>query len=153
MKPTAANRSGGNRLGFLAFGLDEGEFAVELDAIREIVMPPPLTPVPRSGPGIEGVVAIRGQVVTVVDLRTLLGLSPSLWPRSARLLLIDFQGEPLAVLIDQVGGVYNFLADRLEPATELEGAARGEYVRALARTDGGRIVTILDLPRLLAENL
>ncbi|MBW1874699.1 MAG: CheW domain-containing protein, partial [Deltaproteobacteria bacterium] len=49
-------------------------YGFPLSAVREILMPPPLTEVPRAPGHILGVVTVRGQIITLVDLPKLLHL-------------------------------------------------------------------------------
>ena len=59
----------GPRTEYLAFVLGGDVYAAPVALIREILKPPPLTPVPRAPHPSLGIVSVRGQLVTVVDLR------------------------------------------------------------------------------------
>ena len=66
-----------------------------------MVKPPPVTWLPRVSPHYLGVVSIRGEVITLVDLRQLVGIESTEWPRSARVLIVDSTGEQIGLLVDQ----------------------------------------------------
>jgi len=148
-----ADRSGGARsdLSFLGFTLEQEDYGVDLNLVTQIVKPPPLTWVPRARPHVLGVISIRGAVVTLVDLRQLLGLIPSSWPRSARVLLTGHQGEPIGLLVDSVTHVHRVSVEQFETGLALEESARTECVLGIARPDSSARVTIVDIRGILTE--
>jgi purine-binding chemotaxis protein CheW len=59
---------------YLFFGLAQGQYAVSSELVREILIMPPVVPVPRVARDIMGVINVRGKIVPVIDLRVRLGL-------------------------------------------------------------------------------
>jgi purine-binding chemotaxis protein CheW len=86
-------------------------FGIPVEDVRDVLAPPPMTPVPLAPPEVAGALNLRGHVVIVIDLRKRLGLPP----------LAD-DATPMCVVIEQAGELYAFLADRvgdvLRPADE-----------------------------------
>ena len=58
----------------LAFGLAGSSYAIPVERVREIVRLREITPMPRVPDFVKGVIALRGEIVQVVDLRMCLGL-------------------------------------------------------------------------------
>ena len=146
------DRSGaGSGLSFLGFTLEREEYGADLNLVTQIVKPPPLTWVPRARPHVLGVISIRGAVVTLVDLRQLLGLSPTSWPRSARVLLTGHHGEPIGLLVDSVTHVHRVSVEQFETGLSLEESARTECVLGIARPDSSARVTVVDVRGILTE--
>jgi purine-binding chemotaxis protein CheW len=137
--------------GFLCFRLGQEEFGVDLNMIVQIVKPPPVTCVPRVGPHILGVISIRGAVVTLVDLRLLMGLEPSQWPRGARILLVELDDERIGLLVDAVTQVRRLDDDALEKNPELDDPQASERVLYVARPDAHTQLTVVDLQAILGE--
>jgi purine-binding chemotaxis protein CheW len=137
--------------GFLCFELDNAEYGIDLNLVRQIVKPPAVTWVPRTEPFILGVVSIRGEVATLIDLRTCMGLSPTEWPRSARILIVERDGEALGLLVDEVTQVRRLPAGSIEREPSLLDGPRAEYVLALGRTGHRDFVVIIDLDAVLRE--
>src|SRR5262245_47214072 len=75
--------------GYLAFTLAGETYAAPISLVREIVKPPPLTPVPRAPDATMGIVSVRGQLVTVIDLRRRLRLPEGQPSRRTRILLVE----------------------------------------------------------------
>jgi purine-binding chemotaxis protein CheW len=121
---------------YLGFCLAGDVYAAPVALIRAIREPPPLTRVPRAPPAIMGIVSVRGQLVTVVDLRRRLRLIEPPFSRHARILLADTSaGETLGLYVDEVLQVYRLTESEIEPATALGGDVAG-YISGIARPVG-----------------
>lgn len=137
--------------GFLCFTLGEEEYGVDLHMIVQIVKPPPLTFVPRTRRHVLGVISIRGAVVTLVDLRLLMGLPASDWPRTARILLVEINEEQVGLLVDAVTQVRRLHDSALEKKPQLDDSQASERVVYVARPDQQTQVTVVDLVAVMSE--
>lgn len=137
--------------GFLCFTLDDADYGIDLNLVRQIVKPSAVTWVPRAEPFMLGVVSIRGEVATLIDFRQCMGLAPTNWPRSARILIVERDAEPIGLLVDQVTQVRRLSPASLERDPSLVEGPRAEYVLALARTSRREIVVLVDLDAVLRE--
>ena len=116
---------------FLAFVVGEETFAFPLASVREILKPPPITPVPRSPSEVAGVISVRGKVVTVVDLRQQFGVE-AVSGKHTRILLTVIEEELMGMMVDRVLQVYRFAADEMELATAVGGDV-SDYVLGVGR--------------------
>lgn len=124
----------GPRTEHLAFTLGGDVYATPVRLIREILKPPPLTPVPRAPHHIIGIVSVRGQLVTVVDLRRRLHLYEVPPSRKSRILLVDASGgEVMGLLVDEVLQVYRLAESEIEPAATALGGEVAGYIAGIAR--------------------
>jgi purine-binding chemotaxis protein CheW len=137
--------------GFLCFELEDEVFGVDLNLVSQVVKPPPLTWVPRMGPHILGIISIRGAVVTLIDFRQLVGLGPTSWPRSARVLIVEINEERIGLLVDGVTHVERVRPDALEKAPSLGEAAYADRVLLVARTDLNKPILVIDLDGILGD--
>lgn len=129
-------------------------YAVRLSAVQEIVVPPPLTFVPRAPRAVAGVASVRGHLVTVVDLRTVLGLLPFEPGRRVRLLLGRGPADELMALrIDEVRQVVRLSASQLEMSGSLLGAESSELVRGIGRPEGSEVLVLLDLLHVFTKGV
>ena len=141
-------------LGFLCFSLDGEEYGVDLKLVCQVVKPPPVTWVPRLPSHLLGVISIRGAVVTLVDLRQLMELSATAWPRTARVLIVEIGDEQVGLLVDGVSQVRRVHPDALEKKPSLKESLSNDYVICVARPDGGdQPILIIDLDTILLERL
>lgn len=117
-------------------------FAVQLAQVRTVVMPRPLSRVPRAPAAMLGIMNLRGRVVSVVDLAMLLGQPGGKPP--GKVLLIDRGRTELGLAVGEVTGIAPLEARLRAP----DGAPR--FVTAVAQ-DGQGTVTLLDAQVLDAE--
>jgi purine-binding chemotaxis protein CheW len=74
---------------FLSFALEDKYFGMPIENVKEIVEEKEITPVPLSSEYLEGVMNLRGEPITVIDLRKKIGLKGSSTSREIILCLID----------------------------------------------------------------
>jgi purine-binding chemotaxis protein CheW len=125
--------SGEEREEYLGFRADNEMFAISLALVREILKPPPITEVPRARSDILGIVSVRGQITTVIDLRRRLGLRATTPTASSRILLVQGTDEVLGLLVDEVTQVYRLSPHEIEPAASVLGGNVGSHVAGIAR--------------------
>jgi purine-binding chemotaxis protein CheW len=124
----------GPRTEYLAFKLAGETYATPVALIREILKPPLLTPVPRAPRSVMGIVSVRGQVVTVVDLRSRLRLPEMPQSRKTRILLVSATGgETLGLFVDEVLQVYRLSTAEIELAVSALGGEVAPYISGIAR--------------------
>lgn len=88
--------------GLLMFRLDDRDFGLPIAPVVEIVRHQAVTPVPLAGPAVEGIFALRGRMVTIVDTRRGIGMSPRLRDSKAQVVVIDWAGERFGLVVDAV---------------------------------------------------
>jgi purine-binding chemotaxis protein CheW len=134
---------------FLTFILGKDVFGVELARVKEILSPPPITPVPRAPLEVVGVCSVRGLLVTVVDLRIRLKLEVRPDTRRTRILLaVATSGEAVGLWVDEVLQVVRLAEGDMELATAGVGTEVSEYVLGVGRPQGEFII-LLDLAALV----
>lgn len=133
---------------FLAISLASQLFGVELTQIREILSPPPLTLVPRAPRYVLGVCSVRGQLVTVVELKQVLSLQEGGATRRARILLSECAGEVVGFFVDEVRQVIRLAEGEIELAGTALGGEAPEHVIGIGRP-GNDVLVLLHLERTL----
>lgn len=98
------------------FRLGDALYGVEIAAVKEVNILPPLTPIPHAPKSVCGYVNLRGQIHLCLDLKQMLGLGPSTITAQTRLVVFQASlGEPFGVLVDQIGDIVQLQANQLEP--------------------------------------
>jgi purine-binding chemotaxis protein CheW len=135
---------------FLAFMVGSECYALPLSCVREIMRVPPVAEVPRAPADVLGIISVRGQVTTLLDLRKKLDIEGApIGPRT-RVLLVDQGDEALGLLCDRVLQVYRLSEDEVELASVL-GSDASSYVMGLGRP-GQRKTQAKANERSLARN-
>jgi purine-binding chemotaxis protein CheW len=89
---------------YCTFFVDGLLFGVEVLQVEEIMSAFVVGSVPLAPPTIAGLINHRGQIITAIDMRKRLDLSPSTVP-PARMLVVRCQEETFALLVDKIGDV------------------------------------------------
>lgn len=130
---------------FLVAGLHLG---VHADLVQEVVRHHPITPVPLAPPEITGLMNLRGQVLTTIDLRHRLGLPPRPGEHLPLHLIVRGDRGPVSLLVDEIGDVQTYSPEELEPTpTTVDGTVRGLLDGVC--TGPERLLLVLDLPSVL----
>jgi len=87
---------------WLAFVADGKEFALPIGELVEVIRYRTPTMVPGVSPAVEGILPHRGRMVTLVDLRRSLGLTPRTPGAGARVIIAASGGEWHGVVVDDV---------------------------------------------------
>lgn len=146
----------GPRTEYLVFRLAGEPYAAPVEYIREILKPPALTYVPRAPGVVMGIISVRGQVVTVIDLRRRLSLEERPTTGRARILLADTDsGETIGLFVDEVLQVYRLADTEIERAQSALGADVSDHLAGIARPEhteiAGGIIILLDLKTVLGH--
>jgi len=133
---------------FSSFFVDEFFFGVEVEKIQEVMSGAVVTPVPLARPVVRGLINLRGQIVTAIDLRRCLGLAGQPLDKPLVNLIVYTNDGCASLLVDQVGDVLGVDENDFEsvPAT-LQGSAR-ELIRGAYKLDG-RLLLVLDTEKVI----
>lgn len=135
-------------LAFCTFDLDGLFFGVEVLNVQEVIRYQRMTTVPLAPPVVSGLINLRGQVVTAIDLRRRLGLADRPADMLPMNVVVRTDDGPVSLLVDEIGDVIDVDDNAFEPAPEtLDGATR-ELVRGVYKLEG-RLLLVLDVDKAL----
>lgn len=150
--------AGTNKFELLIFRLGEDKttrtreiFGINVFKVREALMMPPITPMPGSPKHVLGVANIRGQIIPVIDLPSVVGCAA---PTFNILLVTEYERSVQGFAVEEVEEIV-----RLEwgHVVSAEKSAAGALVTSLARLDdqeeNARLALILDVESILREAL
>lgn len=145
----AAVRHEEGTVSFVTFEVGGQMFGVPVTRVQDILTPDAIAPVPGGPAEVQGLINLRGRIVTVIDLRTRLSLGKAEAGRKGMCVTVENEGESYTLFVDRVGDVVTLLASLREenPAT-LDPLWR-ETTDGVYRV-GERLLVILDVARLLA---
>jgi purine-binding chemotaxis protein CheW len=110
---------------FCTFFLDDLYFGVEVERVQEVIRYQEMTRVPLASRMIAGLINLRGQIVTAIDLRQRLGLSDRRGPRQPMNVIVREVESVVSLLVDEIGDVIAVDPCAFEnPPETLRGPAR-----------------------------
>lgn len=139
---------------FVTFQLADSYFAVPLEHVTEIQRVPTITHLPHVPDWIQGVANLRGNIVSVVDLRRILELPPTDAGASTRRLIITqslVDEIESGLIVDRVLGIRNLLESRVAPPTAPVDEVITRYLSGVVELDE-RLVVLLDVEKLLLSD-
>jgi purine-binding chemotaxis protein CheW len=128
--------------------VQDGQYAVPIGRVQEIVQVPAITRLPRTQADVEGVINLRGHVLPVIDLAKRLGLGATERDRRARVVVVQRAADSVGLLVDGVSEVLRLRASDLEPSSQVEAHAEAQPIQAVAKVDD-RLILLLDLEAVL----
>lgn len=120
----------------------------DIAQVQEINRQVQVTPVPQSPPEVRGVLNLRGEVMTVLDLRVILGLRPAELTPDSRNMILTFENEKTGVLVDRIADVVTTTTDQIEPAPANVQTIDGRFFTGVVQLEG-ELLVILDLQAVL----
>lgn len=121
-------------------------FGIDVLQVQEVLRYQQMTRVPLAPGVLEGLINLRGQIVTAIDMRRRLGLSPRADGRTPMNMVVRTEDGPVSLLVDEIGDVLEARADSFEPPPEnVEPAAR-DLIRGVYKLKD-RLLLVLDTSR------
>lgn len=146
------NQDTRKQIQFVSFFLDEEEYGLNIVHIREFLRVPVITRVPKTPPFVLGVINLRGKVISVIDLRLRMGMSPSTITEKSRIIIINVNGKLKGILVDRVTRVFRIPEEEVEPAPPILKGASAEFVQGVGKVDGNMVIMIDIIKTLTPRN-
>ena len=143
-----AGTSVARELHIVGFQVGRETYGVPITSLHEIVRVPEITAVPDAPDYMEGVINLRGKIVSVIDLRKRLGEKKVTATRRNRILVVEHNGRLSGLIVDSASEVLKIpLSDVDASPTSLEQGTT-QCVTGLGKYKG-RLIVLLDMKKLL----
>ncbi len=127
-------------------------FATDIAHVSEVIRNYQLHRVPGAAPEVDGVVNLRGRVVTVLSGRRLLGLAEESPHPEERVLIVEWEGELFGVRVDRIVGVHRIAPSAVEPPlSQAPGPGRAALTGLFTLQE--KVVSLIDLTQVVAAPL
>ena len=124
------------------FWLDGDLYGVEVAHVQEVLKSQGLTRVPLAPTAVAGLINLRGQVVTAIELRERLGRPPRPEGTDAVVIVVRLHGEAVSLLVDAIADVVDVdPADFEAPPDTLDGPGR-DLIRGAFKLDGHLLLAL-----------
>ncbi|HEY6178310.1 MAG TPA: chemotaxis protein CheW [Kofleriaceae bacterium] len=121
---------------------------LEVTCIQEVIRAQPLTVVPLTEPVIAGLMNLRGQIVTAIDMRHRLGLPPREPDERPINVVVRTPDGAVSLLVDEIGDVIEVSDDAFERPPEMLGDDARALIRGAYKLKD-RLLLVLDAARTL----
>jgi len=134
---------------WLTFTLGPEIYAVKVIQVQEVLRHTPIAPVPGAPHEVLGIINLRGNVVTVVDLRKKFNMSVEEIDEFTRIMIMDVQGFIIGVLVDTVTEVIDLKDKDVESAPDVSNSSNSIFIQGIANIDGNLHI-LVNLDKLLS---
>ncbi len=137
-------------LQIVGFRIGRETFGVPISLVHEIVRVPEITSVPESPGFVEGVINLRGKIVSVVDLRKRFGETPGPADKKNRILVTEMEGKLVGLIVDAASEVLKISEADIGPPPGIFAEDEVHYVSGLGK-HRGRLIILVDLNKILQK--
>lgn len=123
-------------------------YGIPIALVREIVRVPNITAVPNAQKYVEGVINLRGKIISVMDLRKRFGESNVENNKKNRIVVVEFEGRTIGLVVNSASEVVKLSASEIAPPSSVFIDGEVDYVTGVAKL-GERLIILLDLSKVL----
>lgn len=144
---TKLNRTNAELTRFIEFSLGKEDYAIPLLMVREVISIPDTTPIPKSPPHFLGIINLRGQIISVIDLRKKLKSEPKQNKEEA-VIIVDIGGMHIGLVVDSINRVLAFSSDDVSEMPEVESQINTHYIFGVYKKENS-LTVLLDIAKVL----
>lgn len=143
--------AGSNRMEILLFSLGTQEiFGINVFKVREVSRTPFITKAPNMPDGVEGLISLRGNVIPVLALAKVMGLSGPGDPLGGSMMVTEYSKRTLGFLVHEVDRIIRVEWDKVRAPDNVTSTSH-HFITAITELQDGKLVSILDVETILAS--
>lgn len=143
--------AGSNRMEILLFSLGTGEtFGINVFKVREVCRTPKITRSPNMPMGVEGLISLRGNVIPVLSLASIMGLVGAPSGLGGAMMVAEYSKRTLGFLVHEVDRIIRVDWEKVRAPESVMTGNQG-FITAITELPNGRLVSILDVETILAQ--
>jgi purine-binding chemotaxis protein CheW len=131
---------------FCTFFIDSLFFGVDVQRVQEVLREQEMTRVPLAPPVVNGLINLRGQIVTAIDLRRRLELRDRTGERAPMNVVVRTDDGAVSLLVDEIGDVIKVQHDTFEPPPETLTGVTRHLITGIHKLDR-QLLLVLDIDR------
>ncbi|KAF2955206.1 chemotaxis protein CheW [Marinitoga sp. 38H-ov] len=124
-------------MNYIIFSLNEQEYCIPMNEIREIVDLKKITKIPLAPDYVEGLINLRGEIIPVINLKTKLGLKSNY---NSKIIILN---NNIGILVDSINGILSKFDEKIE--------TKSKYVNSVIK-NGENEYFLLDINKLIEVN-
>jgi purine-binding chemotaxis protein CheW len=150
---------------YTSFRLDEHQFGINILLVREIIRNVDFTPVEQAPDGIMGLLNLRGQIITVLDLSGVLGLEQRVIDEKTRFIILktvsemihnpgaddlddEVGSEPVGIIVDEIADIISVDESDIEVTPANANGINGANLHGVAKLEQ-QLLLILSIRKVM----
>lgn len=132
---------------FLSFSLGQEDYAIPLLNVKEVIAVPEITSIPFTPNYFLGIMNLRGQVISVLDLRHKLGIKFEK-SKETSVIICDLNPLVVGVVVDSINAVVSPTQSEYSAKPDVQGSQNTDYISGVYRREN-KLVLLLEISRAL----
>ena len=142
---------GGSMVELTTFYVGDALCGMDILNVQEINKHMEMTQVPQAPDYVTGILNLRGQIVTIIDLGQKLGLTSAAVTDESRNIIVNSKGEYIGLLVQRIGDVVQAEWNTVEPPPANIGGVQGKFFKGVFKTEK-KLIGILDFEAVLKDD-
>ncbi len=136
----------------VTFSLAGKDYGIDIMKVKEISKAANFTFVPNAAPFVKGVYNLRGDIISVIDMRVFFNLeAEKAEDNTENMIILRLDSHVLSVIVDSIDKVIGISSESIQPPHPLFGDINIKYISGVVENDG-RLYVILDVERILGDD-
>jgi purine-binding chemotaxis protein CheW len=137
-------------LHLVGFRIGRETFGVPISLVHEIVRVPEITAVPEAPSYVEGVINLRGKIVSIVDLRKRFGEKEITQNKKNRILVVEVEKKMVGLIVDAASEVLRMSSDDIDDPPNVFEEGELNYVTGVGKLKD-RLIILIELNKVLQK--
>jgi purine-binding chemotaxis protein CheW len=148
MKKPKGNKAASRTVEMATFYVGKALCGMDILNVQEINKLMDMTTVPQAPDYVMGILNLRGQIVTIIDLGKKLNLGATELNEMSRNIIVNSKDEYIGLLVSRISDVVEADLDKMEPPPANIGGVQGKFFKGVFKTKD-RLIGILDVEKVL----
>lgn len=135
---------------FVIFRLNHEEYGIDIQQVNEIVLMQEITKYPQAGDFIEGIINLRGKIISIIDVNKRFNNIPTVNSDTSRIIVVSCGGQVLGIIVDEVLEVIHLKENMIEPPPSIDFQSNSG-VKGVGKLEK-RLIILLDLEKTFSTN-
>jgi len=133
---------------YLTFHIGNEDFGIDIEHVIEIIGIQKITEVPDMPYHIQGVINLRGKVISVMDVRLRFGMEKREYDDRTCVIVVNVAEDTVGLIVDRVNEVVEISNDQIQPVPQLQ--QNEEYIKGLGKL-GTEVKILIDVEQLIGK--
>lgn len=136
----------------VVFKLGSERYGVETSQVKEIIRVEEITRIPNAPEFVEGVINLRGQITTIINLRKRFGMEPKEIDTNTRIIVFDHSNNTIGMMVDTVNEVKYLSTKDIDTLPSIiTSRSDAKFLKGIGKLPDGLLV-LIDLNKVLSED-
>lgn len=141
--------SGTNELEIVEFEVANNKFGINVIKVKEIIQPMNVTFIPHVHPHVEGVIQLRGEVLPVVDMLKVLGISNVQRNPQQKYIVAEFNKQRVVFHVDNVTQIHRISWNQIEKPSDMYQGGTSQVIGVIKHNS--EMILLLDFERIMVD--